>query len=318
MFDKFKMLWCRFHLVAGEQGLVLPTLKSSLFFLDQFKGILRQQVCKYTDKPCGECLLRGDCTYAYLYEEITGASWSLRRFGPLPPPLVWQPPLDKKTDYFPREKIVFNLVLCGRGLSFLKPLVDTVLQLSREGLSGKAGSFQVEQVFLENPFSGEQLDLLEATEENAAHKKVVIQGREIVQWAEDHRELTRLSLRFLTPLLVKEDEAYLQEPLFNVIMKVLFQRTQALYYFYHQQQEVDLDYNAFKEKSARVQKVKDQTRFAPAGQTAKTAQQMPGILGEALYTGDFQELLPFLKLGEFIHLGEQAVYGLGRIQVKTG
>ncbi len=318
LLEKFKILCCRFYLEAGKDGLVLPALKSALFFDEQFKDILRQQVCKYFEKKCADCILKNDCTYAYLYEERAETSWSLRRFSSLPIPLIWQPPLEKKTDYFPGENVVFNLVLCGRGVSFLKYLVDTVLQLSEEGLKSGSGSFEVSRITLENPFADYQADLLETTAENISEKHVMIKGSDIENWASRYKQFTRLSIRFLTPLLIKEDDEYLKEPSFDVIMKVLFQRATALYYFYHQQQEMVINYNEFKEQSKRIQKVKDQTRFVSAGQSTQKARIIPGLLGEAVYMGDFQLFLPLLKLGEWIHLGEQAMYGQGRIQVKVG
>ncbi len=318
MFEKFKLLWCRFHLMAGDNGLVLPALKSSLFFDKQFKDILRQQVCKYFDKKCSGCILKNDCAYAYLYEDSTDTSWSLRRFGALPPPLIWQPPLEKKTDYFAGENVVFNLVLCGRGVSFLQDMADTILQLSEEGLKSGSGSFEVSRITLENPLTNQVFELLETTAEDVGEKRVMIEGSDIENWAKRYKQFTRLSIRFLTPLLIKESDETLKEPSFDVMMKVLFQRTSALYYFYHQQREMSVNYNEFKEKSKDVQKVKDQTRFIPTGQTTHKTQIAPGLLGEAVYMGDFQLFLPFLKLGEWIHLGEQATYGQGRIQVKIG
>ena len=318
MFKDFKLLWCRFYLAAGDDGLTLPPLKSTLFFDDQFKHALRQQVCKFPGKDCSECLLKNDCAYFSLYEDMTGSSWTFRRFGALPPPLVWQPPLEKKTDFFPGEKVVFNLVLCGRGIAFLKYLVNTMLQLAQDGLDSGAGSFELDRVVVENPFSGTEQELLGASADDLDREKALIRGEEIENWADRYRHLTKLSIRFLTPLLIKDPDQYLQDPHFAVIMKGLFQRATALYYFYHRQHEMEIDYNEFKDKSRQVKKVKDQTRFVPAGQATRKAQLIPGILGEAVYMGEFELFLPFLKLAEWIHLGEQAAYGLGRIQVKVG
>jgi hypothetical protein len=43
-----------------------------------------------------------------------------------------------------------------------------------------------------------------------------------------------------------------------------------------------------------------------------------GLTGYLRYEGDFGLLAPLLRLGEYIHLGKNVIFGLGRITVKAG
>ncbi len=43
---------------------------------------------------------------------------------------------------------------------------------------------------------------------------------------------------------------------------------------------------------------------------------MGGFVGEATFSGDISEFLPFLKLGEYLHIGKGTVYGLGKYEIK--
>ena len=43
--------------------------------------------------------------------------------------------------------------------------------------------------------------------------------------------------------------------------------------------------------------------------------KMGGFLGEITFEGDLAEFLPFLKLGEYLHIGKGTVYGLGKYEI---
>ncbi len=40
-----------------------------------------------------------------------------------------------------------------------------------------------------------------------------------------------------------------------------------------------------------------------------------GVLGTVTYEGNNSEFIPFLKLGEFIHIGKGTSFGLGRYEI---
>lgn len=40
-----------------------------------------------------------------------------------------------------------------------------------------------------------------------------------------------------------------------------------------------------------------------------------GVIGELILEGELQEFLPFLKLGEYLHIGKNTVFGLGQYRL---
>ena len=46
-----------------------------------------------------------------------------------------------------------------------------------------------------------------------------------------------------------------------------------------------------------------------------TRMMMGGFVGSITFEGDFEKFLPFLLLGEFIHVGKGTSFGLGKYEI---
>jgi CRISPR/Cas system endoribonuclease Cas6 (RAMP superfamily) len=47
----------------------------------------------------------------------------------------------------------------------------------------------------------------------------------------------------------------------------------------------------------------------------ETRMKMGGFMGEITYEGDFEPFLPYIRLGEYMHVGKGSSFGLGRYEV---
>jgi len=43
--------------------------------------------------------------------------------------------------------------------------------------------------------------------------------------------------------------------------------------------------------------------------------KLGGFVGNITFEGDLKEFLPFVKLGEYIHIGKQTSFGLGKYEI---
>jgi len=43
--------------------------------------------------------------------------------------------------------------------------------------------------------------------------------------------------------------------------------------------------------------------------------KMGGFMGEITYEGDFEPFQPYIKLGEYVHVGKGSSFGLGRLEI---
>ena len=82
-----------------------------------------------------------------------------------------------------------------------------------------------------------------------------------------------------------------------------------------------LDDQGFKdliEQARKVQTVKralywhDWERYS---NRQKTRMKLGGFMGEITYKGDFEPFLPYIRLGEYVHVGKGSSFGLGRYRI---
>jgi len=67
-----------------------------------------------------------------------------------------------------------------------------------------------------------------------------------------------------------------------------------------------VDFKALGERAEEVRMVSSKSHHR---------HELSGFVGEAVYEGELSEFLPWLLLGELIHVGKHAVWGCGRFQV---
>jgi hypothetical protein len=130
--------------------------------------------------------------------------------------------------------------------------------------------------------------------------------------------VSRLTVRFLTPTELKGDGGLAPRPEFGVLFARLRDRISTLRAVYGPG-PLDLDFAAWGERAARVRMVRcDVRQVASARRSSGTGQTHPlgGFVGEAVYEGDLEDFLPFLRAGFWTGVGRQTVWGHGQIEVE--
>jgi CRISPR/Cas system endoribonuclease Cas6 (RAMP superfamily) len=130
-------------------------------------------------------------------------------------------------------------------------------------------------------------------------------------------KITRITLRFLTPTLLKADGLQARRPFFGVLAKRLRDRINALSYFYCGT-GLDIDFKDFGTQAEKIKTVADSTRWVESSRYAKrrqVSQDLSGFVGEATFEGDLGDFLPYLRLGEYLHVGKNAVFGNGWYEI---
>jgi hypothetical protein len=124
-----------------------------------------------------------------------------------------------------------------------------------------------------------------------------------------------LTLRFLTPLRLITDGHLAKEVPFQLLFRNLIRRIALLSYFHSDGDTSRIDFTGLIEKAGSVKTVDaklewyDWERYSARQETWMS---LGGWLGEISYRGDFGEFMPWLRLGEWTHVGKATSFGLGR------
>ncbi len=135
----------------------------------------------------------------------------------------------------------------------------------------------------------------------------------------------RLTLNFLTPTQIKYNPTgekgksqIVREPEFHHIAKRLRDRIDALAVYYCDG-PLNIDYKGFGERAEKVRTISRELHWCEQSRRSRQGHQhdLSGFVGKITFEGDLQEYLPFLILGQYLHVGENAVFGSGRYGVET-
>jgi hypothetical protein len=306
----------------------MPTHNKGNVIRGGFGSTFRRIVCHTNCREPESCELRNVCPYTAVFQPfVPEGSEKISKNRDIPRPFVIKPPLETKETYLPGERLSFDLVLVGKIKDYLPYFIVTFKELSQAGLG--RGRAAVELAGVEHVgYDGALVPVY--TREN----NLVQPPAKVILWAElcdllnsnngsinspqdGAGNITRITLRFLTPTLLKADGVQTRQPFFGVIAKRLRDRINALSYFYCGK-GLDIDFKAFGEQAEKVKTVSDSTRWVESSRYSRRREvthDLSGFVGEVTFEGELEMFLPYLKLGEYLHVGKNAVFGNGWYEI---
>jgi hypothetical protein len=120
-----------------------------------------------------------------------------------------------------------------------------------------------------------------------------------------------ITLQLHAPLRILQDGKPLRCPSFQVLAGALFRRVSALAYYYGGV-ELEQDFKWLATKSREIDGTASQLVWANWGGA------LQGVCGELSFSGELEEFMPFLRLGELLNVGKGASYGMGSYTLVCG
>ena len=332
----------------------LPPYKGSTL-RGGFGATFRRVVCITRLPECRPCILRAQCSYSYLFETpalsnghgavavgLSNTQPPTPTVGPKPGPqaprtfdphpFVIEPPAETKEIYRPGEAFRFNLVLIGKAIDYFPYFVLTFEELGRQGVGRGRGRYQLESVSDGRP-EGDQAshisdqliyDGITRRLGNYDDKRPLQNGRaaEIAGLSPTcPPERSRLTVRFLTPTRIQYQNRLTSDVTFEILLRALLRRLSLLSEV-HCGEVLDLDYRKL------IGNAREQVRTESAhlrwhdwerySARQDTRLKMGGFVGEITFAGRLAEFLPFLVLGQYLHVGKGTAFGLGKYEIVTG
>ncbi|MGQ9569593.1 MAG: CRISPR system precrRNA processing endoribonuclease RAMP protein Cas6 [Thermodesulfovibrionales bacterium] len=125
-----------------------------------------------------------------------------------------------------------------------------------------------------------------------------------------------MTISFETPARIEANDRLSSDIPFNLLIRRLSERAFLLAHF-HCGAEMR-DFEGFAKDSENVKTIKNKIRWVDwerYSSRQQTKMKFGGLVGDITYKGDFQKYLQLLRLGEHIHVGKAATFGLGKYRI---
>ncbi len=312
---------------------------------------MRKRFCGNRDaEECAVCPLVATCPVATLLSTLKPGS---SRGRDVPRPYTIQPPLPDDgghpveddrgrlfVHYRPGERFAFGLTLYAQALQLFPYVVLTIRTFEEGGLGRRMergggrwrrGTLDVQEIWAENPLTGERQAVLEGDDQMVQVPDVPITHEQVCEFTDgqvsqlagmEGGELARgqVVLRFLTPTRLVENGRLVKphDFRFKPLLQRLLDRLEALSRDFSET-KLSVDFSGLVAASERVRVVDnrlwwEELRSYSTRQRADTPTS--GLLGSVtLEADDWSPFLPYLVWGQFTHVGKDAVKGNGELLI---
>ncbi|GHO77463.1 hypothetical protein KSD_52340 [Ktedonobacter sp. SOSP1-85] len=310
-------------LVRAQTPLELDAHSGSSIRGSFFHAILDQFCTNKSAPSCSVCILNEACPVSAIAAPLReDNTWG----QDIPRPFVITPPLGGIKRYQPGEYFSFSMTLIGSIVKLLPYIMLSIKQIEREGLGrrldenrGQRGLLRVERVEAYHPFTQEQQIIYEAGNVRVNAPVVSVKPEDYKQRAES-LDKRRVTLRFITPTRLIDQEHLVQRASFRPLVRRLLERVIALEKHYGSQ-----DLSLSKEERDTVAQLADQVtcsadhthweELSSYSNRQKRSTPTSGLMGVATFEGQLEPFLELLALGELLHIGKNVVKGNGWYQL---
>jgi len=321
LFTNFRIAKFRFYL--APRGIIrFPRYQGSTL-RGGLGHALHKVCCSFDYGKCRDCLLKEKCAYAYIFETSPFInSNKLSKNLHLPQPFVIEPSLDNKEEYRKGELYNFDLILIGKGIEHMLYLLVAFKELGNIGLGRGWGKFELERVEAINELREEKIEIYSSAKGIINNSILSFDFAEIIEYHRDMLDSRELIIEFLTPMRLKFNNSYVSKPEFHILFRNVLRRLSSLAYFHCDEDlEESIDFKRVIEKSREVEVEEMNTRWLDWERYSSRQDdkmRLGGFIGEVVYRGELKEFIPYILLGEQVHIGKNCTFGLGKYRVRFG
>jgi len=301
----------RYHFVFEvTRPMRLPDYAGSML-RGAFGHALRQIACMTKQKECEGCPLLCSCSYPKIFAPPPPETHTLQKFTQIPVPYVIEPPAWGARVLDTGEAIDFHMVLVGRAIDELPLIVLAWRRAFARGVGAGDGTAEIVRV-LHCRLDTDLEIYTPASGTIAPHETTV----PCTPWS--HANSGSVTLEFTTPLRLQHNGRALRpdQLIARTLLMALLRRASLLSEF-HDEGPLLTDFAPLSETAS---KITDQKHLAWRDWTRYSSRQhqsmaLGGAIGRWTLNGDLTPFAPYLQLGEFLHVGKEAAFGLGGYSV---
>jgi len=292
----------RLHLtVRANAPLHLPPYAGSMLHGALGHALLALAPLPHTDgQPCA---LHATCPYCQLLASPPLTAHTLQKFSRMPQPLVIEPPAIGAQRLQVGQTFGFGLVLMGRALGMLPIVLQACERALRTGLGPERAPCTLQAVVNEighQPLCNKGMPLLNLNKHLPPAAALGVQA----------------TLHFHTPLRLQVHGKPARAKQFSArdLLIALARRYQLLQDVHLGNAAPQQDFATLSAQAAAVELVPQDLRWFDWGRFSQRQQQemkFGGLLGRVQLRGDLAPFAGLLHLGQWLHVGKNASFGLG-------
>lgn len=296
----------------------LPAFKGSTF-RGAFGHSLKRVACAQRNATCNNCLLRHDCVYSYVFETPPPPdSHRLRLYPAAPHPFILRPPPELREDYAVGDYLDGELLLIGRAIAYLPYFVYALEILGDQGLGRGRGRCALVNVQELNR-AGASVKEIYRSADGILTATTGQAGRETSALAQQlPASPVEVDLHLLTPMRLKFNGKFLATLEFHHLIRNLLRRLASLAYFHCQLDPESFDFKGCiraAEQVAVSRRHCSWQEWARYSSRQRERMLLGGIIGRMSFSKVPAPLLSLLLVGEHLHVGKVASFGLGQYRI---
>jgi len=275
-----------------------------------FGHALRSIGCITREKDCTTCPLRRDCPYVTLFEPIPPEQHPLQDFSKIPAPYIIEPPEWGARILHPGDTLSFHFTLIGRALQELSIAILAWRRALARGIGASDGRAELIGISLEQPESSRQI----YSPENGH-----IEAHDTQLTCPPFPAGT-IRLHITTPLRLQNNGVPLKaQTVTERALLMALVRRMALISEFHGEAGWRPDFRHLGELADHVEgrrqlSWRDWKRYS---NRQKQEMALGGVTGRWDLHGDLSAFWPVLWLGQWLHVGKNASFGLGHYRIYT-
>jgi len=293
-------------------NLRLPEFSGSLL-RGQFGAALRRTACITKARTCEGCPLLATCPYPAIFETPAPAEHPLQKFSAVPNPYVIEPPSLGTRFVAAGQSLSFGMVLVGRALEQLPLIVYALQRAFGRGIGTQRAAGDLHDIVHEDADGGP------ASVWDADAGRVLAHAPHLALPAFGAPREARLVID--TPLRLQDNSRPLHGRDLSPrrLVTALVRRGALLFEFHAGRTGLGAGAGALARHAETLADERDLawrdwTRYSSRQRQAMT---LGGVVGTWTLRGDLAPMLPWLWLGQWLHVGKNATMGMGAYRLVT-
>lgn len=276
-----------------------------------FGHSLRRVCCMTHQRECTGCPLVSTCPYKVIFEPPVPEGELLQNFSRIPVSYLIEAPIDSAGEHLPGSVFYFDLVLIGKAIDNLALIMFAMIKAFAKDIGhGKAEFFSLDLI--------SQDGSCQCIYDSKCNE--IMEHNTSIQLTQ-HSPSESVTLNFLTPLRIQDngrvvppDELTARKLLITLIRRI------DLILKFHCKTNLEIPFSEVNTSLDSVTfthqlKFKNWSRYS---NRQHQKMNLGGYVGEVKLNNLPDYMLSFLQIGQYLHVGKNAVFGLGRYELLLG